>query len=150
MDFGGIETIIGVLVAAAVPPSIVAWSTSRTKQKEIEQRTIERQEDRMEREAIATKAEIVRVQLAKNTRITAAGVAESNEKLDRLQEQGVETHSLVNGKLERVERIALKALREIVRLNEARGFSTDPETLADLKELEEKEVTREQSAHQAR
>jgi hypothetical protein len=145
MDFGGIVTIIGVFVGAAVPPAIVAWSTSRAKQQEIEQRTIERNEDRLEREAIAEKAEIVRVQLAKNTRITVAGVAESNEKLDKLQEQGVETHSLVNGKLERVERIALKALREIVRLNAASGIDTDAATLIDLKELEDKESMRPQA-----
>jgi sigma54-dependent transcription regulator len=142
MDFGGIQTAAMVLIAAALPPAIAAWSTSRAKQREIEQRIVERNEDRMERDAIAQKAEIVRIQLLKNTKITTAAAIESNEKLDRLQEQGVETHSLVNGKLERVERIALKALRELVRMNAASGVNTDAETLADLKELEEKESIR--------
>jgi hypothetical protein len=144
MDAESVQTIAMVLIAAAVPPAIVAWAASRTKQKDIEQRIIERNEDRMEREAIAAKAEIVRVQLAKNTMITVAGVAESNEKLDKLQEHAVETHSLVNGKLERVERIALKALRELVRINAASGIDTDTETLTDLKDLEDKDATRQE------
>jgi hypothetical protein len=146
MEFGGLETIIGVLVAAAVPPTIVAWSTSRGHRADIARRIIERAEDRAEREAIAKNVESARVQLANNTHRAATAAEESNNKLDQLQAQGTEIHALVNSGLTRVQRIALKALREIVRLNKNQGIETDAETLADLKELEIIESMSEQSA----
>jgi ubiquinone/menaquinone biosynthesis C-methylase UbiE len=169
MDVESIQTIGLVLAAAALPPAIVAWSSGRRHRQDLRRRIVERDEDRQERDAIARSVETARVLLSKNTRITVAAASESNIKLgeiqaqgqeiqaqgqeiqaqgQEIQAQGQEIHAMVNSKLTRVQRIALKALREIVRLNKKQGIETDAETLADLRELEIIESIGEQSAQQ--
>jgi len=126
------------LVVAVVGPAVLSWLSSR-------QRRAEKREDWARQDAVAAKvdaaavkaAEAAELLLAANERVAKAA-ADTNSKLDVI-------HVLVNSKLTETEQrvvdamtITLKTMKEVVSLKEQLNVTPSPQSLAHIRETEDR------------